>query len=41
MLYKLESTLRVAYYHELIIDPYAGVAAIVKSGRQERQKRQD
>jgi hypothetical protein len=39
MLYKLESTLRIAYYHELVIDPYARVAAVVESGRQERQER--
>jgi hypothetical protein len=41
MLYKLGSTLRVAHYHELIIDPYTRVAAVVESGRQERQERQN
>jgi hypothetical protein len=39
MLYKLESTLRVAYYYELIIVLYTRVAAVVKLGRQERQER--
>jgi hypothetical protein len=32
MLYKLKSTLRVAYYYELVIDPYIRVVAVVESG---------
>jgi hypothetical protein len=30
MLYKLESTLLIAYYHELIIDPYISVIIVVE-----------
>jgi hypothetical protein len=31
MLCELESTLLVAYYHELVIDPYVSIAVVVES----------
>jgi hypothetical protein len=31
MLYKLKSTLLIAYYYKLIIDPYISVIIVVKS----------
>ena len=41
MLYKLESTPLVAYYHELVVDPHVSIAVVVESDQQEHQARQD